>query len=141
MRDSFPLPDVEWPMAAGFWEGATAGELRIPRCTSCRSWVWYPKDECPNCRSTTMPWTAASGRATLYSWAVVHHTFLPAFADLVPYVTGLAALDDDPAVRVATRILADPEGLNAGMALRAVFRPLFFTTVDGEVTAPMFEPA
>jgi uncharacterized OB-fold protein len=141
IHDSFPLPDVAWPVGAGFWEGAAEGELRIPRCTACETWVWYPKPECPACGGTEMPWTATSGRATLYSWAVVRHVFLPAFADVVPYVTALAALDDDPAVRIATRVLADPDELRAGMALGVVFRPLRFSTVEGEVTAPMFEPA
>ena len=140
IHGSFPLPDLSWADGAGFWKGAAAGELRIPRCERCSAWVWYPKSACPSCGSTAMPWTATSGRATLYSWAVVHHVFLPAFADVVPYVTGLAALDEDPAVRVATRVLAEPAALAADMPLRVVFRPLRFSTVDAEVAAPMFEP-
>jgi uncharacterized OB-fold protein len=141
MRSSFPLPDVTWPDGAEFWRGATESELRIPRCDACGKWVWYPKSECPACGGAAMTWTATSGRATLYSWSVVHHKFLDAFAQMVPYVTGLAALDEDPSIRVATRVLADPQVLAADMPLRVVFRPLRFATVEDEVMAPMFEPA
>ena len=30
---AFPLPDLEWEPARGFWEAAQREELCIPRCT------------------------------------------------------------------------------------------------------------
>jgi hypothetical protein len=78
----------------------------------------------------------------LFSWVVVTHPFLPAFADLVPFVTGLVALDDAPGVRLATRVVdAEPSALAFDQPLDVVVRPLTFAGVDGAVTAPMFRPA
>lgn len=82
-----------------------------------------------------------SGRGTLFSWVVVTHAFLPQFADMVPFVPALVALDDDPAVRLATRIVdSDPDALDFEMPVTVTFRPISFTGVDGEVTAPLFVP-
>src|SRR5262245_40199090 len=142
MRDDFPLPDLTWPGTQAFWEGAAAGELRIPRCErpECAAFVWYPADACRVCGGAAA-WTAVSGRATLFSWTVVHQALLKQFAGDVPYVTALAALDEDPSVRVPTRIVdATPAELRIGMPLRVTFRPLRFAGVDGEVVAPCFHP-
>jgi uncharacterized OB-fold protein len=83
-----------------------------------------------------------SGRGRLFAWTVVRHAFLPAFADEVPYVPGLVALDEDPAVRIVTRIVdCDPEQLRFDQSVRVVFRPLSFPGIDRTVTAPFFVPA
>jgi uncharacterized OB-fold protein len=143
MRDDFPLPDLTWPGTQGFWDGAAAGELRIPRCQrpACGAFVWYPADACKACGGA-VAWTAVSGRATLFSWTVVHQVLLKQFAGDVPYVTALAAIDEDPSVRIATRIVdAAPDELRIDMPLHVTFRPLRFAGVAGEVVAPFFRPA
>src|SRR3712207_6155649 len=98
-RADFPLPDTADALTGPYFTAAAAGELRIPRCGSCETYVWYPEPVCPR-DGGTLSWTPVSGRATLFSWAVVRHAFLPAFADKVPFVTALVALDEDPAVRL-----------------------------------------
>ena len=66
-----------------------------------------------------------SGRGTLFSWVVVTHPFLPQFADLVPFVPALVALDEDPAVRIPTRIVdTEPGGLEFEMPVQVTFRPI-----------------
>src|SRR6478736_978402 len=137
-RDDFPLPDVDDPVTAPFFAGAARGELLIPRCAECGEFVWYPVESCA-CGGVPA-WTAVSGRATLFSWAVVQRAFLPAFADMVPFVTALVALDEDPHVRLPTYIVdADPESLFADMPVEVEFRPLAFSTVPGKsVVVPMF---
>jgi uncharacterized OB-fold protein len=83
-----------------------------------------------------------SGRGRLFAWTVVRHAFLPQFSDDVPYATGLVALDEDPSVRIVTRIVdCDPERLAFHMPVRVVFRPLSFPGIDRTVTAPLFAPA
>ena len=142
-RADFPLPDVDDPLTAEFFAGAARGELVIPRCESCARYVWYPAAECPACSAAAPVWTAVSGEATLFSWAVVRRAFLPAFEEAVPFVTALVALAEDPAVRLCTYIVdAEPSALQADAPVRAVFRPLTFPTVpDKAVTVPMFELA
>jgi uncharacterized OB-fold protein len=142
-RADFPLPDLDDPLTAEFFAGAARGELVIPRCESCRRFVWYPAADCPFCRGDALQWTAVSGDATLFSWAVVRRAFLPAFAEMVPFVTALVALAEDPAVRLCTYVVdAEPEQLRAEAALHVAFRPLSFSTVpDRAVTVPMFTVA
>lgn len=141
-RAAFPLPDVTWPQTAGFWAGAARDELAIPMCDSCGRYRWYPKDHCQYCEAEPYTWTSVSGRGTLFSWVVVTHAFLPQFADLAPFVPALVALDEDPSVRVPTRMVhCDPAELTFDMPVRVVFEPISFTDVEGEVMAPMFVPA
>ena len=140
-REDFPLPDITDELVGEYFTGAAAGEVRIPRCSACERWCWYPEAACPACGAALI-WTVTSGRATLFSWAVVWRAFLPAFADIVPFVTALVALEEDPRVRLVTMIIdVSPEALGAEMPLEAVFRPLRFPTVpDLEVIVPMFRP-
>lgn len=140
-RADFPLPDVADESVGEFFVGAARGELCIPRCVECERWCWYPESVCPACGGR-LEWTATSGRATLFSWAVVWRAFLPAFADIVPFVTALVALEEDPAVRIVTMIIdVSPDALRADMPVEAVFHPLRFPTVpDREVIVPMFRP-
>ncbi|MEI8000722.1 MAG: OB-fold domain-containing protein [Actinomycetes bacterium] len=141
-RDRFPLPDVTWPLTAGFWEGAAHDELRLPVCDGCGRFRWYPKETCGRCDAEPFTWTATSGRGTLYSWVVATHAFLPQFADLVPYVPALVALEEDPSVRIPTRMVdVDPAALTFDMPVTVTFRPISFAGIDGAVPAPMFVPA
>ena len=140
-RADFPLPDVADPLTAPFFAAAARGELVVSRCEPCGRFVWYPEPTCPGCGGTPT-WVPVSGRGTLFSWAVVHRPFLPAFAGMVPFVTGLVALAEEPSVRLPTLIVgSDPDVLVADVEVRAVFRPLSFPTVEGSVTVPMFEVA
>lgn len=142
-RADFPLPDTTHPLTAGYFAAAARGELAIPRCGACGAWCWYPREECPACGGPDLRWTATSGRGRLFSWVVVRRAFLPAFAEMVPFVSGLVALEEDPAVRIVTHVPdVAPGALVPEMPMEAVFRPLSFPTVPGRsVTVPMFVPS
>jgi uncharacterized protein len=142
-RDDFPLPDLSDERTAEYFAGAARGELMLPRCDACDRLVWYPEEECPHCGGGTFTWVPVSGRGRVFTWAVVRRAFLPAFEEMVPFVTALVALDEDPAVRIVTYIVdCDPEALTADMPVEVVFRPLHFPTVpDRSVPVPMFVPA
>jgi uncharacterized OB-fold protein len=142
MRAEFPLPDVTWETTREYWEGAARDELRIPRCDACGRLSWYPHDTCLHCDGTAFTWETMSGRGTLFSWVVVTHAFLPQFADLVPFVPALVALEEDPAVRIATRMVdCEPDALDFELPVQVTFRPIEFTGVEGSVPAPLFVPA
>jgi uncharacterized protein len=142
MRADFPLPDTEWEPTREYWARAERGELAVPRCDSCGTYVWYPRDACPTCGGGSLTWTAMSGQGRLFAWTVVRHAFLAQFADEVPYVPALVALDEDPAVRIVTRIVdCGPERLTVDLPVQVVFRPLSFPGIDRTVTAPFFTPA
>lgn len=142
MSADFPLPDTDWEPTRGFWAAAARGELAIPRCASCGRYAWYPPERCPRCGGGELPWTAVRGRGTLFSWAVVERALVKAFASRVPFVTGLVALEEDPAVRLVTNLVdCRPGDLRVDMPVRAVFRPLPFPDASREVVAPLFTPA
>jgi uncharacterized protein len=142
-RADFPLPDLSDERTAEFFAGAARGELVIPRCASCGRLVWYPERRCPTCDGESFTWTPVSGRGRLFSWTVVRRAFLRAFEEMVPFVTALVSLEEDPAVRVVSYVVdCEPDALAADMPVEAVFRPLRFPTVPGRsVPVPMFVPA
>lgn len=138
---AFPLPDTEWAPVAPFWAAAADGRLSLPRCDGCGRLVWYPADACRRCGGPDQTWVDLSGRGTLFSWVVVHQQFLPQYEP--PYVTALVAVDEDPAVRLATRLAAvDPLAPDLAMdqPVEVTFGPLRFPGVVGEVTAPFWRP-
>jgi uncharacterized OB-fold protein len=142
-RAAFPLPDLTDERTAEYFAGAARGELMLPRCGDCNRLVWYPEDECPSCGGRTFRWTRVSGRGRVFTWAVVRRAFLPAFEEMVPFVTALVALEEDPRVRIVSYVVdCGPDALAADLPVEAVFRPLRFPTVpDRSVTVPMFVPA
>ncbi len=133
--ETMHLPDVEWEVARPFWDGCRAGELRMPRCR-CGEYVWYPKPRCPACRGAGIGWTRVSGRATLFTWTIVHRSFVPGHAARVPYVTALVELIEDPKLRLATFLTGcDGVTLRLGLPLRVDFEP-----IEHGVVLPVFRP-
>ena len=142
-RSDFPLPDLDDERTAGYFAGAARGELVIPKCDACGRLCWYPEDRCPACGGDAFTWTAVGGHGRVFTWAVVRRAFLPAFQEMVPFVTALVALDEDPAVRIVTLLVdVDPAALTVDLPMEVVFRPLAFPTVpDRSVVVPMFRSA
>lgn len=124
-----PVPDEA---SAPFFEGAARGELMLQRCRSCGAFMWPVKPRCVQCFSGEIDWAPASGRAELYSFAVVHQRY-PGFDE--PYV--LATVETAEGVRFNTSIVgADSDELEIGMPLEVVFDP-----VSHDVVVPKFKPA
>jgi uncharacterized OB-fold protein len=141
MHADFPLPDTTWEPLREFWAGAERHELMVPRCDACGFLCWYPKKSCPVCGGSSMPWTSVSGRGSLFSWTVVRQAFLRQFREKVPYATGLVALEEDPAVRMATTLVdCEPDQLDFGLAMEVVWRPISFEGIEKRVTAPLWRP-
>ncbi|GIH73608.1 Zn-ribbon domain-containing OB-fold protein [Planobispora longispora] len=109
----FPLPDLDEPLTGGFWHAAARDLLAFPQCASCERFCWYPEPRCPACGGPDLPWTEVRPAGTLYSWSVVHHAFLPAFAAQVPFVAAVAAIDSAPGVRLVSRLLGGDPAMDA----------------------------
>lgn len=138
---SHALPDTDWPETREFWAAASRNELAIPRCSGCGRYVWYPRPTCPACDCQDLAWETLSGRGSLFSWALVERALFAPFKSKAPYVTGLVALDEDPAVRIVTNLVdCDPERLEIDMPVRVVFRDLEFPDEGRRVPAPFFVP-
>jgi uncharacterized protein len=142
VRHDFPLPDTTWEPTREFWAGAAREQLRIPRCDVCGRLCWYPRARCRHCDGESFTWSTMSGHGSVFSWVVVTHEFLPQFAHLVPFVPALVTLEEDPAVRLATRLVdCDPDGIDFDLPVEVSFRTISFAGVEGAVTAPLFTPA
>jgi uncharacterized protein len=102
-----------------FWEGLTAGQLRLQRCARCAGVVWYPRGLCPLCGSVDLVWFTASGQGSIYSFTVVRRAPEP-FGSAVPYVVAYVELDEGP--RVLTNIVhCDPGLVRIGQPVQGVF--------------------
>ena len=132
MRFDLPTPDAE---TQPFWDAAREGRLLIRRCEDCGAAHFYPRPFCPRCWSGRVEWIEATGRATLYTWSVVHQNDLPPFPERVPYVAAMVDLEEGP--RMITNVVGcDFDDLAFGMALEVEFRP-----VSDDATIPVFHPA
>jgi uncharacterized protein len=127
-RYDVPEPDA---FTRPYWDAAAAGRLLLRRCRTCGRAHHYPREACPHCWSEDVVWETASGRATLYTWSVVHRNDLPPFDARTPYVAAVVDLAEGP--RMTTGLVDCPDAalLRAGLALTAAFP-------DG---VPMFRPA
>ena len=66
-----PLPGIS-DDTRFFWEGCEKGQLLIQRCTACQTLRHPPAPVCIECHSFDWDSVQASGRATLYSFVVMH---------------------------------------------------------------------
>ncbi|MEU1102995.1 OB-fold domain-containing protein [Streptomyces tibetensis] len=133
MTGRFDLPEPD-AFTRTYWDAAAEGRLLIRRCVACGRAHHYPREFCPHCWSEDVRWETASGRATLYTWSVVHRNDLPPFPDRVPYVAAVVELAEGP--RMMTEIVAagdpphprtgadpdPPPTLSAGAELEVAFR-------------------
>jgi uncharacterized protein len=118
-----PLPGP--PALAGpyqpFWDGVARGRLELPRCRDCGRWVWYPADRCPGCGRLGLDWTPIAGTGTVFTFTVVHRSFIsPAPLDR-PFAVGLVELDEAPGVRLVGLLGGDPGAVGIGTAVRVAF--------------------
>jgi uncharacterized OB-fold protein len=121
-----------------FWQGGENGELVILRCQDCGYYLHPPIPICPIDQSKNLAPEAVSGRATLTSYTVNHHPWLPGFEP--PYVVALVELPEQTALRLTTNLINCPlDEIRIGMAVTVVFRHL--EDPGGDVWLPLFEPA
>jgi uncharacterized protein len=119
LRFDLPTPDES---TEPYWAATREGKLLVKRCADCRRAHFYPRPFCPFCWSERVEWEEAAGRATLYTYSVVHVNDLPPFPTKVPYVAAIVELEEGP--RLMTNVVdCDFDDLEIGMHLDAVFEP------------------
>lgn len=131
MPKAVPKPT---PETQPFWDGCTAGELRLQRCRPCDAHYFPPRPFCPRCLSLDVTWEVASGRGRLHTY-LINHLPSPGWEDHGPYVVAIVELAEGP--RMMTNILdvpASPEHLVLDMDLEVTFEDR-----DG-MALPLFRP-
>ena len=116
----FDLPEAD-AFTRTYWDAAAEGRLLMRRCGACGRAHHYPREFCPHCWSEDVRWEEASGRATLYTWSVVHRNDLPPFGERTPYVAAVVDLAEGP--RMMTEVVecgekeeVQKEGVRGGTA-------------------------
>lgn len=129
-----PVPDAE---TQPFWDACAAHELLAQRCTHCGKFRWPPAALCSHCRSWDSEWAKLDGTGEVYSYVVVHHSVVPAFAAEMPYVVAQVVLDGtDGAVRMTTNIVGcPPDKVSVGMRVAVAFED-----VTPQISLAKFRP-
>jgi uncharacterized OB-fold protein len=129
-----PFPDLD---TEPFWEACQKHELRAQRCTSCGRFRWAPQGFCPECYSWDHEWATLSGRGTVKSFSVVHHSVVPPFKEQVPYVVGVITLDGtDGHVNLTSNVIGCPwQDVKVGMPVQVEFED-----ISEQATIPLFRP-
>jgi uncharacterized OB-fold protein len=131
-----PVPDAA---SAPFFDGALRGRLMLLRCGRCSTFMSPTaylrtprRPRCVACFSAELDWTPASGRATLYSFAVMHQRYDEAFE--TPY--NIAVVECEEGVRLTSQVVGcDNDRLRIGMPLEVTFERM-----SEDVAVPKFSP-
>ncbi|WP_395108006.1 Zn-ribbon domain-containing OB-fold protein [Actinomadura sp. SCN-SB] len=116
-----------------FWQAAKEKRLVAPKCADCGTFRLPPTPFCPECQSTNVDWTQLSGRATVFSFSVVHG--FPGLPDIT-LVPAILDLPDAPGARLVSNVVdVDPEKVEIGMQVEVLFSPIS----DGWLL-PLFRP-
>lgn len=130
MTRPIPVPD---PATEPYWAGVRESRLRLPFCTSCDKFHFYPRSFCPHCGAASIEWREASGRGHVHSFTVVYRPPSPAFAAHVPYVVGIVSLEEGPQMMTNVVGIA-PDAVRIGMPVKVAFE-----TREEGVVIPVFE--
>ena len=131
MSAAKPLPQVSAEMAP-FFAAARRHELVVQRCRGCGAHRFPARDRCSTCLSREADWTRVSGRGAVFSYAVMHQVYHPAFAAEVPYAVVVVKLAEGP--KMISNMVDCPVGeIRIGMPVEVVFED-----VTDEISLPQF---
>jgi uncharacterized OB-fold protein len=116
-----PLP-IEDSDTKEFWDAAKNHVLVAQKCLDCSKLCFPPLPTCPHCASTNRGWQELSGKATVWSWIVVHSTPHPYWRERTPYVVAHVELADQPGLRMIGNLVDVPQNeIRGGMGLEVTF--------------------
>ncbi len=131
---SKPIPEIDEAWAP-FFEGARRGELMIGRCKDCGTWLAPGAAICAECLSESVQWAKASGKGTLFTFALMHQRYHPGFDPEIPYNVAVVELAEGP--RFGTNIVGVAnKDLWVGMPVEVTFE-----RASEKVSLPKFKPA
>lgn len=133
MHPPQPAPDADTEQ---FWKATAEGRLAMCRCQECGLWMMPPLERCRVCAGPTA-FEEVAGTGTLYSFIVQHHASVSGYTEHLPYAVGLVELDEQPGLRLPTRIVGiDVADIACGMRVQVQFEPL----AGGDFITPVFAP-
>jgi len=119
-----------------YWDAVAQRRLELLRCQTCGHYVHFPRPVCNACLGEDLRPEVVSGRGTHYSYTLVMQASHPYFADKVPYLIGVVAIDEEPEVRIPAGIVDCVESeLRRGVPVEVIF-----CEVTPTLTMPFFRP-
>ena len=113
-----PEPTID---SKPYWDGLKERRLLLQQCSDCGLVRHYPRPMCAACHSLEVRWIESSRQGRLHSWTEIHHPFVPALRDEIPYV--MATVDLEEGVRLQCQMLgADAAALRLDLPVEIVFR-------------------
>ena len=131
LHPDYPLPDVDDPIAAPFWESCRLHELRLQKSRSSGRWIFPPRPH----YAGDFDWVPVSGRGRIFTFVVVRAPMLPAFEKRVPFVIAVVELEEGP--RLVGHVLDCPVAdVKSGMPVELLYEDL-----TDRVTLPQWKRA
>jgi len=117
-----PVP-IKHALNAPYFEGSLAGKLRLQRANSTGQvrFPYAPID--PTDLSTEAEWVDLSGRATLWSWIIMHQAYFPSYKSDLPYPIILVQLEEGPFMIATLADGVEVAELRIDMPLQVEFEP------------------
>src|SRR3954464_8635670 len=111
------LPEIT-PLTLPFWDGTRNGKFLLPKCNSCGKHFFRPEVASPHCFSPAWNWVEASGRATLYSYSVIHKA--PARGFPTPTIFAVVEPAESPSI-FSNLVGCTVDDIRIGMPLEVMF--------------------
>ncbi len=121
-------------MFTPLWDGTSRKELLIQRCNACGAFRHPPSPICQNCLSDQHEWVPASGRGSVYTFAVVRQALGRGWEEKVPYVVAVIELEEGPRF-LSNVVNVDPDAVRIGMPVEVTY----LERADA-ATLPLFQP-
>ena len=128
-----PLP-VPTKWSEPFWKGAKEHKLLLKQCQDCGHIDHPPYLYCTGCMGENSEWIEASGKGTLYAFAVNEYGVPFPFMPDLPYAVALVDLKEGPRM-ISNIVECDLKELKNGMELEVIFED-----VSEEVSLPKWRP-
>lgn len=130
-----PLPDVDDPFNAPFWQGLREQRLLLQTCSDCQAQRFPASGHCPHCHSEAFGWQDADGHGVVESFCTFHKAYWPGFAGEVPYSVVQVRLTNG--VRLFSNLVGVPNERHfIGMKVKPVFERITGT----EIALLKFQP-
>lgn len=91
-------------------------------CDQCKTYIFPPRDVCPECEAPAKTPYAFSGNGQVYSYSTVYQA-PEGYEQFAPYTVGLVQLEEGPMVTAQITDI-EPDKIEVGMPVEMVTRKL-----------------
>jgi uncharacterized protein len=108
MTDGMPdfAPRFATPLVKPFYDALERGEFRLPACSVCGRWQWYPCEFVKCHAAGRHEWREVPRTGRVFTFATAHRGFLPnAIPGAPAYVSALVELDGVAGIRIPSYLV------------------------------------